>query len=117
MKGQGLGISAVILIALGLIVLVLVIVFVILPITRFSPPPASNYNLTEFQHTCQVDCGIATQDSPSATQFCQATAYINGQILHCYSQFLPNQYVYDNGQCVYIAKNGTQMTADSSTCV
>ena len=116
MKGQEIGISTVILIALGLIVLVLVIVFVILPITRFSPPP-SNYNLTEFQHTCQVDCGIATQDSPSTTQFCQATAYLNGQILHCYSQFAPNQYIYDNGQCVYIAKNGTQMIADASTCV
>ena len=116
MKGQELGISTVVLIVLGLILLVLVIYLVILPIVRFSPPP-SNYNLTGFQHTCQVDCGLASQDSPSQTQFCQASAYINDQTLHCYSQYAPNQYVYGNGQCLYTARNGSQMTADSSTCV
>ncbi|MEM3190507.1 MAG: hypothetical protein QXU98_01015 [Candidatus Parvarchaeota archaeon] len=117
MKGQGLPISTVILIALGLILLGLVLALVILPIARFNPPPSSNYNLTTFEHTCEVDCGTATQDSPSHTSFCQASAYINGQMLHCYSQFMPNQYIYDTGQCVYTADNGSQMTANSTTCV
>lgn len=116
-KGQDLPMSIIILIPLGLILLVLIIELVILPATRFSPPPASSYNLTTFEHTCQVNCGLAVQDAPSQTNFCRASAYISGQTLHCYSQFIPNQYVYDTGQCIYTAQNGSQMTANSATCV
>ncbi len=112
--GQELGISTLILIVLGIILLIFVIVFVLHPISLFSPNYNGNYNMTVFVHNCQVYCSTASSNDPAYTEYCQYTFTYNSRLLHCYN--ITSSGGIGEGSCTYIASNGSQVTANSSTC-
>lgn len=111
---QEIGVSTVILIVLGVIVLALVIIFVIFPIANSHFGSTANYNMTEFVHQCQVACATASANNPASTSYCHYTLVYNSQTLHCYN--ITSAGGIGKGSCTYIADNGSEMTANSSTC-